>query len=123
MARRLRVGHYSDPAGVSVIDELNALLSRGAPVFKLAVYVKQVRSGAGEVWLTPPLEDYAIHYIAVSGATSDIQIWVKREGHFGLTYSYWRDREEVQFLEIFNGDARHHIAEATARVRKIYGIP
>ncbi len=111
MAKSFKKLQYKDEKGKTPSDYICELLNSGIDVIKLATYIQQI-----------PNEGVLIGTALHKVRKPPIGIWVRRQGKYCLMYSYYKDRNEVCFLQVFKGGPKTKIAEAITRVKKFYNI-
>ena len=103
---------YEDVDHKTPSDYLGELLTNGINVMKLATYISQIPNEG-------TLRGTALKKLK----SPSIGIWVLSQGKYYLYYSYFKARNEVCFLYLFNdGNPQNGLSEALNRVKQVYGI-
>jgi hypothetical protein len=114
MKKRFRKDAFVDSAGKAVTDYLIDLLKSDIDVVRLATFAQRISNEdvlfgeCVDAWRPP---------------RPRVQLWVYQAGAYGLLYSYREDRNEVLFLELFQGEPSEHIHEGWRRFKQFYGLP
>lgn len=109
----MNVLEYKDNSGKTPSDYLCDLLDSDVNVIRLAAYVHRAFESKS-----------SLHGKCLGAIRNPyIQIWVHSQTPYHLMYSFFRDRNELCFLHVFNGDnPEEELAEGTRRIRNLYQI-
>jgi len=111
MAISFKKQQYKDSTGKTPSDYLCELLDKGVDVIKLAIYIQKI-----------PNEGVLLGKFLHKLKYPSIGIWVYSQGKYNLIYSYFKGRNEVCFLHVFDGDPRERIPEVINRLKEFYNI-
>ena len=111
MATYFKKQQYKDSTGKTPSDYLCELLDKGVDVIKLAIYIQKI-----------PNEGVLLGKFLYKLKYPSIGIWVYSQGKYNLIYSYFKGRNEVCFLHVFDGDPRERIPEVINRLKEFYNI-
>jgi hypothetical protein len=111
MAISFKKQQYKDSTGKTPSDYLCELLEKDVDVIKLATYIQKIPNEG--VLFGKPLSKLK---------NPSIGIWVYSQGEYHVIYSYFKNRNEVCFLDVFAGDPKARIPEAINRVKQFYNM-
>jgi mRNA-degrading endonuclease RelE of RelBE toxin-antitoxin system len=117
LTQKLRVEHYRDASGKEVTDYLMDLIDNGIEegIRLTTIVLKAQNEGFLPFWEAPLL---------ITIKTPRIGIYFYRKGNYHLIFSYYKRRNEVCFLDVYDRDPKTitYRKRIVGRVLKFYSI-